>query len=119
MAPHIVTFGLHNRDDNMTLRGEITKDRNEAWTDREAAQNASDLDTVIDRIDEIEERINKLEITISMRAFRPEHLSEPPEPFPGYNELMNEAIPVLKAAIAAVKKRELSHKVVPMKQSEE
>ena len=93
MGYHTVIFGLHNRDDNMTLREEVHKSRQKLWQEMDIEQIGGDLDTVIDRLDDIEatviskefdivtrlsriedelnilgERINRIEINISMRA---------------------------------------------------
>ena len=100
----------------MTLREEITKARQKFWEERDIEQIGGDLDTVIDRLDVVEEHIKRIETIIALGAIPTPAIQEPLEPFPGCNELVAEVIPVLKAAIAK-KKRELAQEVVPMTKS--
>lgn len=136
-----IRFTQHG--DNMTLKDEINEDRekNEAdkdenWKMADEAQLLCNLDRIIDRIDELERdldnvraatcttddrmiqleaRIDKIKFVTHVAKITPP--PEPSEPFPGYKDLIEEAIPVIKEAIAE-KKRELDHKVVPMKKSD-
>lgn len=90
----------------MTLREEITEKRREFWKDADTSQMGEELELIIDRIDKIEERLNSLNFNTGVLISSIDASREPPEPFPGYNDLIEEAIPILKAAIAE-KKREL------------
>ena len=131
MATHAVIFGLPNKDDNMKLRNVITEKRKEFWKDADSAQMGEELELIIYRIDDMNDRFFKFESELKKLLSRIEILEcaananavlrtshDPPEPFPGYNDLLKESIPVIKAAIAE-KKRELDHKVVPMTVSED
>lgn len=123
MVSHTVIFGLHNRDDNMTLREEITQKRKEFWREADSTQMGEELELIIDRIDGMDDRISEIESEIVNLNLRMDSidfvntgatikLSAPAtsEPFPGYNDLLEEAIPVIKAAIAE-KNRELEKKI--------
>jgi len=114
----------------MTLRDVITEKRNEMYDDVAKASLDEDIELIIDRIDDMNDRFFKLESELKNSLSRIEILEfaansntvlrishDPPEPFPGYNDLLKESIPVIKAAIAE-KKRELTHKVVPMERSD-
>jgi hypothetical protein len=131
MATHAVIFGLPNKDDNMKLRNVITEKRKEFWKDADSAQMGEELELIIYRIDDMNDRFFKFESELKKLLSRIEILEcaananavlrtshNPTEPFPGYNNLLKESIPVIKAAIAE-KKRELDHKVVPMTVSED
>lgn len=112
-----IRFTQHG--DNMTLRDEIDAARkdfrersHEIMTDDDTERIIYRIDGIDDRIDDIEERMESIEFTNNttggvIRLGLPPD-PEPSEPFPGYNELMKEAIPVLMEAIA-VKKREIAH----------
>ena len=102
----------------MTLREEITEKRQEFWKDADTSQMGEELELIINRIDKIEERLNSLNFNTGVLISSIDASQEPPEPFPGYNELMNEALPVIKAAIAE-KKREQSQGIGQMKVPEE
>ena len=148
MGCHTVIYGLHNRADTMTLREEITEKRKEFWRDSDSAEMGEELELIIDRIDGIYDRIDEIErdldnvrvetcttdekvdsLEFAVKSITMGGITKiltppdpkPSEPFPGYNDLMEQAeevIPILKAAIAE-KKRELAHKVVPMTDSKD
>ena len=113
MGCHTVIYGLHNRADTMTLREEIIEKRKEFWKEADTSQMGEELELIIDRIDELENRMDRIEfsnkVVTTEGMIRIRATPEPSESFPGYNELMKETIPVLKAAIAE-KKRELDQK---------
>jgi len=142
MGCHIVIYGFHNRDDNMTLSKEIGELRQKLWRDAESSQMVEEIDQVINhvggidaRIDVIErdldnvrvatcttdERVDKIESDIVNLFLRVASLEfgnpagEPPEPapepFPGYNKLVERAIPIIEATIDQ-KERELTRRVV-------
>jgi hypothetical protein len=146
MASHTVIYGLHNRDDNMTLRDEIEKSREDLRKNSYQIMTDDDIERIIDRIDDIEEiviskefdivtRLSKIEdelVNLNLRMDGVEFANkvhtaggiikitpdpEPQEPFPGYNDLLKEAILAIREYIAE-KKRKLDHKVVPMKRSD-
>lgn len=97
---------MHNRDDNMTLRDVITEKRQEFWKEADTSQMGEELELIIDRIVKIEERLNSLNFNTGVLISSIDASRELPEPFRGYNDLIEETIPLLKAAIAE-KKREL------------
>lgn len=113
MGCHIVIFGLHNRDDNMILREEIAEKRKAFWKEADTSQMGEELELIIDRIDGMDNRISEIEgeldsINSYISRIPVIELIHPPDPepselFPGYNELMNEALPLLKATIAEKK----------------
>jgi hypothetical protein len=122
MATHIVIYGLHNRGDNMTLREVITEKRKELWRDSDLTEMGEAQELIIDRIDGMGDRICELESEIvnlntCMHNLEPFHSTagvikitsapdpEPQEPFPGYNELIKEAIPVIRATIDEKKQK--------------
>lgn len=134
MGCHIVICGLHNRDDNMTLREVITEKRKEFWKDTDVTQMGEELELIIDLIDGIDERIDEIErdldnvrvatcttdekvdsLEFAVKSITMGGITKiltppdpkPSEPFSGYNKLMVEAMSVLKAATAE-KKRKLS-----------
>ena len=140
MGYRAVICGLHNRADIMTLREEITEKRKEFWRDSDSAEMGEELELIIDRIDGIYDRIDEIErdldnvrVATCTTDERVDSLEfavksitmggiikistppdpEPSEPFPGYNKLVERAIPVIEAVIDQ-KERELAHKVVPM-----
>ena len=120
----------------MTLRKEIAearvKIRDNLWKD----MTDDEIESIIDRIDGMGDRLCELEsenIKLLLRMDSLEFASkvhtvggtiklgampEPPEPFPGYNDLIKEAIPTIREYIAE-KKREMDHKVGPMTFSED
>ena len=61
MGCHTGIFGLHNRDDNMKLRDMITEKRKEFWKEADTTQMGEELERIIDHIDGMGDRINKLE----------------------------------------------------------
>ena len=106
----------------MTNGEEITEKRKEYWKEADITQMGEELERIIDRIDGMGDRIHGLENEVANLNLRMDSLEfatkvttiggaigstiklgPPPEPFPGYNELMEEALPVLKAAIAKKK----------------
>ena len=138
----------------MTLRKEIIELRQKFWRDADISQTGEEIDQLIERVDDIDDRVHKsVEIvtrlsniedeletqsvainilknrmddiefvtSVSTIKVRTPPDPEPSEPFPGYNDLMEQAeevIPILKATIDQ-KKRELAHKVVPMTEGTE
>ncbi len=96
----------------MTLRDVITEKRKEFWKEADTSQMGEELELVIDRLDEIGELVDRLEIKlINLSA----SATQPSEVIPSIpEEVLQDAIEVFKATIAE-KKRELATKVVPMK----
>lgn len=64
MGFHTVIYGLHNRDDNMTLRDVITEKRQEFWKEADTSQMGEELELIIDRIDGMGDRISEIESEI-------------------------------------------------------
>jgi len=139
----IPLYSVYPTGDNMTLRDEINKsreendaDKDENWKMADEAQTSHEINQIIYRIDEMDDRLYKFESELTNLLLRMDSLEfaskvhtvggtiklgampEPSEPFPGYNDLMKEALPVIREYIAE-KKRETDHKVVPMKVSED
>lgn len=137
MGYYTVIFGLHNRDDNMTFREEVHKSRQKLWQEMDLKQMGGDLDTVIDRLDDIEatviskefdivtrlsriedelnilkESIDRIKFSISMQATQAPAALPPTIP----EEVLQDAIDLFIVTVAE-KKRELAHKVRPMTES--
>lgn len=100
----------------MTLRDEIDKSREDLRKNTYQIITDDDIERIIDRIDEIGELVNRLEIKLFNMSISasPPPASLPPIP----EEVLQDAIEVFKETVAE-KKRELAHRVVPMKVSED
>jgi len=121
----------------MTLREAITEKRKELWRDSDLTEMGEAQELIIARIDGMDDRIDELERDIDNVRAATSHTNErmdrleiklfnlsvsenqPSATIPNIpEEVLQDAIEIFKATVAE-KKRELEHKVAPMKRSEE
>lgn len=91
----------------MTFKDEVDAAGERYWKSAYEDRVTDVLDACVEKIDELETRLSNLESFTSMAGvikITPD--PEPQEPFPGYNKLIKEAMPVIMATVEK-KKREL------------